>query len=98
VRRLVPRLAAAGLGVRRLALVFQRVDNSEQYQYVNLARAARDGDHLRRLLWATIAMIEPGFGIERLRLVAARVEPLAARPIEGALAGAPPPPDLALLI
>lgn len=98
VRRLVPKLTEAGLGVRRLALVCQRVDNSEQYQYINLARAVRDRDHLRRLLWATITMIEPGFGIERLRLVALRVEPLAPRPIAGALAGAPPAPDLALLV
>jgi len=98
VRRLVPRLAAAGLGVRRLVLACQRVDNEEQHQYVNLARAVRDGDHLRRLLWATIATIEPGFGIERLRLTAARVEPLAPRPIDGALAGDGTAPDLALLV
>ena len=98
VRRLVPGLAEAGLGVRRLALACQRVDNSEQCQYVNLARAARDGDHLRRLLWATIAMIEPGFGIERLRLTAVRVEPLAPEAIDGALAGDRPAPDLALLV
>jgi protein ImuB len=98
VRRLVPKLAAAGLGVRRLILACQRVDNSEQYQNISLARATRDGDHLRRLLWATIAMIEPGFGIERIRLVAARVEPLAPRPVDGALARESPSPDLALLI
>lgn len=98
VRRLVARLAAAGLGVRRLVLACQRVDNSEQYQYVNLSRATRDGDHLRRLIWAKTEKIEPGFGIERLRLVAARVEPLAPRPIDGALAGESPAPDLALLI
>jgi protein ImuB len=45
-----------------------------------------------------IATIEPGFGIERLRLVAARVEPLGARPIEGELAGARPAPELATLV
>ena len=43
-----------------------------------LARATRDGAHLHNLLCAKIETIEPGFGIERLRLVAARVEPLAA--------------------
>jgi protein ImuB len=45
-----------------------------------------------------IATIEPGFGIERLRLVATRVEPLGARPIEGELAGERPAPDLATLV
>jgi len=98
VRRLVHRLAEAGLGVRRLVLACQRVDNSEQCQCVNLARAVRDGDHIRRLLCAKIEKIEPGFGIERLRLTAARVEPLAPRAVDGALAGAPAAPDLALLV
>jgi protein ImuB len=98
LRQLIGILIESGLGVRRLVLACQRVDNNEQYQYINLARATRDQAHLRRLIWATIATIEPGFGIERLRLVAARTEPLAPRPVAGALAGAPPAPDLALLI
>jgi len=98
VRRLVPDLAQAGLAVRRLVLICERVDNIKQYVEVSLARATRDGAHLHRLLCATIATIEPGFGIERIRLIAARVEPLGPRPIEGALAGEAPAPDPALLI
>ena len=98
VRRLVPLLAEAGLGVRRLVLLCQRVDNDVQAVLVSLARATRDGAHLHALLCGKIETIEPGFGIERLRLVAARVEPLGARPIEGEMAGARPAPDLATLI
>ena len=98
VRRLVPVLAEAGLGVRRLALACQLVDNSEQYQSVSLARATRDGAHLTKLLCAKIEKIDPGFGIERLRLIAARVEPLGAQPVASELAGAKPTPDLALLV
>jgi protein ImuB len=98
VRRLVPLLGEAALGVRRLHLLCERVDAVAQSLRLSLARATRDGDHLRRLIWAKIEKIEPGFGIERLHLVAARVEPLAAQPIAGAMAGAPPPPDLALLL
>ena len=98
LRRLVPVLGEAGLAVRRLVLICDRVDNIEQYVTVSTARATRDGAHLQRLLWATIATIEPGFGIERIRLIAARVEPLGPQPIEGALAGANPAPDLAPLI
>jgi protein ImuB len=98
VRRLIPLLAQAGLGVRRLLLLCERVDNEAQHVIVSLARATRNGPHLHALLCAKIETIEPGFGIERLRLVAARVEPLAPQPIEAEMAGAPPAPDLALLV
>jgi len=98
VRRLLPALAEAGLGVRRLLLACTRVDSETQIVTVSLARATREGAHLAKLLCAKIETIDPGFGIERLRLVAARVEPLAPVPIEGEMAGARPPPDLALLI
>jgi len=98
VRRLVPLLTEAGLGIRRLLLFCERVDNEAQVVRVSTARATRDGAHLHALLAAKIETIEPGFGIERLRLVAARVEPLPAQPIEGELAGARPLPDLAALV
>jgi protein ImuB len=98
VRRLVTLLSEAGLGVRSLVLLCARVDNDVQAVRVSLARATRDAAHLHALLCAKIETIEPGFGIERIRLVAARVEPLGARPIEGALGGARPAPDLATLV
>jgi protein ImuB len=98
VGRLAAILAEAGLGARRLVLICERVDNIEQFMIVSTAKATRDGDHLRKLIWAKIEKIEPGFGIERLRLTAARVEPLAPRPIAGALAGDRAAPDLACLI
>jgi protein ImuB len=98
VTRLVPRLAAAGLGARSLVLTCQLVDNSRQHQTVSISRASRDAVHLRTLLCAQIEKIEPGFGIERLRLTAAGVEPLAPQPIASELAGARPAPDLAPLV
>jgi len=98
VRRLVPLLEESGLGVRRLVLVCDRVDNIEQNVIISLARATRDGAHLHRLLCAKIEKIEPGFGIERIRLIASRVEPLGPRPIAGELAGEKPAPDFALLV
>ena len=98
VRRLVAKLARSGLGARRLLLLCERLDRDVQQLVLGLARATRDGDHLRRLLCAKIEKIEPGFGIERIRLVASRVEPLGAEPIEGELAGEKPAPDLAPLI
>ena len=98
VRRLVPLLSEAGLGIRRLVLLCERVDDEVQSVLVSTARATRDGAHLQQLLRAKIETIEPGFGIERLRLVATRVEPLPAQAIAGAMAGAPPVPDLATLV
>jgi len=98
VRRLIPALAEAGLGVRRLTFLCTRVDNGEQKVTVSLARATRDGAHLHRLLVAKIETIEPGFGLERIRLVAARVEPLGPQPIAGGMAGKTSPPALAFLI
>ncbi len=98
LRRLVPELGQAGLAVRRLILACERVDGVEQKVAIGTARATRDGDHLGRLLGARIETIEPGFGIERIRLIAAWVEPLGAQPIDGALAGVRPAPDLVPLI
>jgi protein ImuB len=98
LRRLTILLAESGLGVRRLVLACDRVDNSTQYVILSTAKATRDGTHLLKLLGVKIEKIEPGFGIERLRLAAARVEPLAPEPIAGAMAGDRPAPDLALLI
>lgn len=98
VRRLVAQMHQAGLGARRLVLAGERVDGTAQVVRIGTARATRDGAHLARLLQAKIETIDPGFGLERLRLTATRVEPLDAQPIEGALASEKPPPDLVPLI
>ncbi|GAA4826976.1 DNA polymerase Y family protein [Sphingosinicella ginsenosidimutans] len=97
MRRLVPRLESAGLGVRRLLLACDRIDGDVQQAAIGTARATRDGAHLLRLMAARIERLEPGFGLENLRLVATRVEPLGAQPIEGGLAGRETP-DLAALV
>ena len=98
VRRLVGVLEQAGLGVRRLTLVCERVDGKSQAVRVGSVRATRDGAHLLRLLEMRIETIEPGFGIEAIRLAGSRIEPLGPRPIAGALAGEAAAPDLAPLI
>jgi len=96
--RLMADLGRAALGIQQLHLLCTRVDNAREEARIGTARATRDGAHLLRLLLPKIETIDPGFGIERVDLVAARVEPLGAVPIEGALAGEKPPPDLATLI
>jgi protein ImuB len=91
-------LAKRALGVRGLALICLRIDGAEQRIAIGTARATRDASHLLRLLVPKIEEIEPGFGIEGIRLVATRWEPLAPEAIDGALAGDRPAPDLSFLV
>ena len=97
MRRLCPLLDQAGLGVRRLVLACDRVDGDIQQIAIGTVRATRDGPHLRKLLCAKIEKIEPGFGIEAMRLTALRTEPLAPQPLDGALADTAAP-DPAVLV
>ena len=72
-------LAAKALGVRRLDLVFGRVDRASQAVQVKTAKPNRDPAHLARLLADRLDFIDPGFGIEDGLLIASRVEPLAPK-------------------
>jgi protein ImuB len=98
LERLTRILTDAGLAARTLTLHCLRVDGGEQSIAIGTARATRDRTHLFRLLSGRIETIDPGFGIEAMRIVAGRCEPLGPRPVESALAGEPPAPDLAPLI
>ncbi|MFE8874170.1 DUF6504 family protein [Acetobacter persici] len=83
IGKLVPplctRLEERGLGARRLDLLLHRVDSAVQAVRVTLARPIRDPKHLLRLLSERIETIEPGFGIERMDLVAVLAEPTERR-------------------
>ncbi|TIM85357.1 DNA polymerase Y family protein, partial [Mesorhizobium sp.] len=80
--KLVAELCAAlerrGLGARRLDLLFFRVDNRIEAIRVGTATPVRDTKRLTRLLTDKIEMIDPGFGIEQMRLAALAAEPLRA--------------------
>lgn len=69
-------LEVKGLGARRLDLLFTRVDNTMQAVRIGLARPVRDVKRLNRLLCDRIETVNPGFGIEAMRLVASATEPL----------------------
>ena len=94
MERLVGTLAKAGLAARSLALLCERIDGRVERIATGTARATRDGPHLLRLLSMKIETIEPGFGIEAMRLVAGRCESLGPEQ----LSGEKPAPDLALLV
>ena len=94
----VDTLGEKGLAAKRTILFCSRIDGEEQRIAIGTARASRDRNHLLRLLRMKIEMIDPGFGIEAMRLVAGRCEPLGPQLIEGGLGGEKPDPDLVPLI
>ena len=79
IDRLLPVLCAklrgAGHGARRLQLTFTRSDASLQIIEVGLARISADIDRMRPLLTLQLPSIDPGFGIDQMRLHATITEP-----------------------
>jgi len=72
----------SGTGARRLDLLFERVDGTTQAIRIGTARASRDTRHLARLLKERIERIDPGLGVEAMRLVVPRADPLV--PVQAA--------------
>jgi len=72
-------LEAKGLGARQLDLLLYRVDNRIEAVRIGTARPVRDVKRLTRLLCDKIETIDPGFGIELMRLAVLLVEPLAPK-------------------
>ncbi len=85
---LCPDLRQAGLGIRRVDLLFHRVDRTSQALTARTARPSRDPAHIGRLLADNLDEVDPGFGIEEAVIVATRVEPLSEQQMQArALAG-----------
>ena len=80
---LCARLMAAGRGARRVRLQAFRVDGQVQRVEVGLARPAREVDRIRPLLLLKIDQIDPGFGIDCLRIEAVETEPVHAQQHRG---------------
>ncbi len=83
IDRLLPplcaRLEASGCGARRVRLTLARTDGRPERREVGLARLADRPEAIRPLLALRLGEIDAGFGIERMRIEAMEVEPLAAR-------------------
>lgn len=92
--RLLPtlcdKLQARGRGVRRLAFQAFRADGGVSVIEVGLARAAQTPDRIRPLLHLKLDQIDPGFGIDCLRLEALATEALVLGQLRSALAPAVP--------
>lgn len=81
VRRLLARLCkqleGEALGLRRLEVAAFRVDASVRTIAIGTSRPTRDPRHLARLLAEDLPALDPGYGIEMLRLSAAETGALA---------------------
>jgi protein ImuB len=77
--QLCEELEARGLGARRLDLLFGLVDNRLQAVRIGTAQPVRDVKRLTRLLCDKIETVDPGFGIEIMRLAATLAEPFAIK-------------------
>jgi protein ImuB len=76
-RAVCARLEQSGQGARRLDLLFERVDGSVQHLRIGTARPSRDPRHLARLLEERLERVDPGLGVEAMRLLAPVAERLA---------------------
>lgn len=94
---MVERLREIGHGARSLRLVCQKVDGTDAVIAIGTSSATRDDRHLVRLLTMKIDRIDPGMGIEVMRLEASRTEPLGASAMSGMLAD-DRPADVAPLV
>jgi protein ImuB len=88
-----------GEGARRLDLVFERVDGTRQVICIGTARPNRQPRHLARLLDEQLDRVDPGLGIEAMRLAVPLTEPLAfTQPEAGLIAGEKTDTDVSVLV
>ncbi len=79
LERLCARLERDGRGVRRLVLACHLSDGGRAVATAGTGRAARDPQHLLKLLEPKVAPLDLGFGADALTLHATRTDPLAPR-------------------
>lgn len=92
---LVALLQRRGLGARTVTLTAERVDGADQHLGIGASRATRDRKHLVRMFGLKIDRLEPGLGIEAMRLTVPHSEPLGASTFRALLPEQGAAPDLA---
>jgi protein ImuB len=95
---LVHELQGRRLGLRTAVLTCQRVDGIDQRVAVGTARATRDAKHLARMFAMRVDRIDPGLGIEVMKLAAPRVEDLQPVALGSGLLDTQHTPDVAPLV
>jgi protein ImuB len=97
--KLMMDLEARGVGVRRLDLVFKRVDNMPQAIRIGTSRPNRDPKHLAKLLSERLVLVDPGFGIEEAVLTASWTEAMTGEQTNSVhIDGAGAPVDISTLV
>jgi len=92
-------LVKRGQGVRRLDLILRRVDQKGVSLRVGTAKATRDHTHLAKLFDERLEVVDPGFGIEEMVLVASKVEPFTEAQMEArGIAAAEAEADMSRLV
>lgn len=74
--RLCQKLDRQEAGARMLCLTLRRVDQSDRWIELRLARPLRDAARILPLFARAMGDVDAGFGIDQLRLEARQVEPL----------------------
>jgi len=87
VIKLCEALEAKGQGAKRLDLLFHLVDSRIEAIRIGTALPVRDAKRLTRLFCDKIETIDPGFGIEIMRLAATLAEPLPPKQTNFSLTG-----------
>ena len=90
-------LERAGQGARRLDLLFERVDGPVQAIRIGTTRPVRDAHHLARMMNERLEHVDPGLGVEAMRLVVAAADPLGFVQTVSSLVGEAPA-DIATLV
>ncbi len=80
----------AGSGAHRLDLWFERVDGTAQAVRVGSVRPTRDARHWGRMLDERLERVDPGLGVEAMRLVATATDALSFTQMSAPLAAAAP--------
>ncbi|WP_413708957.1 Y-family DNA polymerase [Rhizobium sp. Rhizsp82] len=76
IQQLIGELQRRGLGARKIDLIVEKTDGTLQAIRAGTAKPARDEAWLTKLFKDRTEKIEPGFGIEKLTLIAVVTEPL----------------------
>ncbi len=95
--RLSTELAAAGRGARRLTLRAYRADGTTGEIAAQAARPTREAAHWARLFAERLPGLDPGYGVDLLRLEAAGLAEMAAAEAPRRLEAAPGEADPAAL-
>ncbi len=82
----------AGSGARRLDLLFERVDGTVQAIRVGSVRPVRDARHWGRMLEERLERVDPGLGVEAMRLVVTATDPVSFTQTSAHLTTAPQTP------